>query len=277
MIKTIEIDLNGSSILQAPNMSYTQMMSYVITTPNKHVIVIDGGVYEDAKFLHDQILKAGGYVDIWILTHCHSDHYQALIKIMRDMKGVEIGKICYNFPPCEWIYEAEPDRMKDNVEIYEFLDKYESEILILEEGTKLNVDGVILTIMNNPLDFVGDSKFINDTSLVIRIEFTNRKTALFLGDLSLKAGEKLADQYGEALKSDIVQMAHHGQNGVSERVYQYIRPEICLWPTPIWLWNNDAGKGFDTHHYKTVIVRGWMEKLGVKHHGIEGEGTVLIK
>ena len=33
-------------------------------------------------------------------------------------------------------------------------------------------------------------------------------------------------------------MAHHGQDGVEMDVYRVIKPEICLWPTPDWLWDN---------------------------------------
>ena len=71
-------------------------------------------------------------------------------------------------------------------------------------------------------------------------------------------------------------MAHHGQNGVDENVYQLIYPKVCMWTAPLWLWNNDRGGGFNTCHYKTVIVRGWMEKLGVHHHVVEGDGPAII-
>ena len=39
-----KIGLGGYKILQAPNMTKTQMMSYLITTPNGKLIVIDGGL-----------------------------------------------------------------------------------------------------------------------------------------------------------------------------------------------------------------------------------------
>ena len=118
---------------------------------------------------------------------------------------------------------------------------------------------------------------INDTSLVYRVLFPNGKTALFLGDLGLRAGNILAEDFGTYLKSDIVQMAHHGQNGADENVYRLIRPDVCLWTAPIWLYNNDRGNGFNTAHYKTVTVRGWMEKLGVTLHAVEGEGLTVIR
>ena len=98
------------------------------------------------------------------------------------------------------------------------------------------------------------------------------QTVLFLGDMGIEAGRELVTLYGKTLHSDFVQMAHHGQEGVEKDVYEAIAPRACLWCTPKWLWNNDAGKGYNTHTWQTVIVRGWMEELGVKHHFVNKDG-----
>lgn len=43
----------------------------------------------------------------------------------------------------------------------------------------------------------------------------------------------MADHDLSALKCDIVQVAHHGQNGVGYEVYKALRPSVALWPTPV--------------------------------------------
>ena len=73
--------------------------------------------------------------------------------------------------------------------------------------------------------------------------------------------------------ADICQMAHHGQNGATKEFYEAVRPEVCFWCAPNWLWDNNAGKGFNTHIWKTVEVRGWMEELGVKQNIVLKDGT----
>ena len=60
-------------------------------------------------------------------------------------------------------------------------------------------------------------------------------------------------------------------------VYQAISPSACLWCTPDWLWNNDAGLGYNTHCFKTIEVQGWMEKLGVKTHYVTKDGDQTIE
>ncbi len=47
-------------------------------------------------------------------------------------------------------------------------------------------------------------------------------------------------------------MAHHGQAGATKQLYEAIAPKICLWPTPEWLWNNDAGNGKNTRTMENI-------------------------
>ena len=74
------------------------------------------------------------------------------------------------------------------------------------------------------------------------------------------------------LKTEYTHMAHHGQNGVSKEFYDYINPKKCIWPSPNWLWNNDAGNGYDTGPWQTVRTREWVAALGVTEHIVEKDG-----
>ena len=60
---------------------------------------------------------------------------------------------------------------------------------------------------------------------------------------------------------------------MAKTLYADIAPKICLWCTPQWLWDNDAGQGYNTHTWQTVIVRGWMEELGAQRHIVAKDGT----
>jgi hypothetical protein len=86
---------------------------------------------------------------------------------------------------------------------------------------------------------------------------------LMLCDLAIEGGNKLLCRQKERIKADMVQMAHHGQDAAEEHVYKAIAPRYTLWPTPDWLWSNTADPQFPGQGpWKTLIVRGWMEKLG---------------
>ena len=112
--------------------------------------------------------------------------------------------------------------------------------------------------------------------MVIKMN-VNNKSILFLADTGVESGEKLLQEQKEKLKADIVQMAHHGQAGVTEEVYQAIDPKICLWPTPDWLWDNNLGEGYNTAPYKTITTREWIEKLKVEQNIIAKDGDITIQ
>lgn len=76
---------------------------------------------------------------------------------------------------------------------------------------------------------------------------------------------------------DIVQMSHHGQNGVGYEVYKALNPKICLWPTPQWLWDNDKGNGPGTGPWTTQETRNWMVRLGIKEYYVTKDGDQVIE
>ena len=119
---------------------------------------------------------------------------------------------------------------------------------------------IILLIMNLAVDFNPYS----DADFTDLIEF------IYSVDLS---SEELM-QSPELLKSDGVQMAHHGQNGASKEVYNAISPEICFFSTPKWLYNNDNGGGYNSGRWKSITVREWIKEIGAKTvKAYEGDQT----
>ena len=117
---------------------------------------------------------------------------------------------------------------------------------------------------------------LNCSSVAYKIK-TRGDDVLILGDMNYKRQQELIDEFGDILPTPIVQMAHHGQQGVNEEFYKLVGPEVCLWCTPRWLWENDpAGKGYDSGPYKTIETRGWIEKIGAKNV-TAFDKTVMLK
>ncbi len=102
--------------------------------------------------------------------------------------------------------------------------------------------------------------FGNNVSIAFRIT-VGGKNVMFLGDVAEPAGLVMRNYHDNksdySLKSDIVQMAHHGQNAVPKSVYQAIDPDICLWPTPSWVYTPSASSTLTTTYTKE-----WISELG---------------
>ena len=256
-----------------------QNLSCVIRTANGSVIVVDGGRDVDAEHLTEVIQSMGGRVSAWLLTHPHSDHVGALTEILNDMSNpVEIDKIYYSFLDNNYYKQGEHQgRMSDLTNLQAAFQRIDSAKLYapVRKGEQILVDDVLITVMNDP--YACPQNTFNNSSVAYRLE-VGGKRILFLGDMGWQAGENLLKVCApEELRADVVQMSHHGQDGVEKKVYEIIAPEICLWPTPQWLWTNEKNGVEGAGSFKTLTVRGWMEELGAERHLTIKDGDRILK
>jgi beta-lactamase superfamily II metal-dependent hydrolase len=264
------------TVWQLPNQTPTQMMSYVVRTGHERLIVIDGGNAGDAGYLKDFIRQRGNVVDAWFISHMHSDHLDALCKVLAEPDGMEIKTIYADHPDADWMRAHTSENEVATVERFvNALSKAKRDAKPLRLGDVIEIDGIRMEVLAGWNPEITQNA-INNSSVVLRMSDA-AKSVLFLGDLGLHGGEKLLQsEYADRLPSDYVQMAHHGQNGVSEAFYQKVNPTYCLWPAPKWLWDNDNGGGKGSGPWRTLEVRGWMEKLPVKKHYLMSEGLQQI-
>lgn len=250
--------------------SDNSMMSYIIKTSNNKTIVIDGGLKIEAETLKQYIQKYGNKVDYWFITHPHKYHVGAFIDIVEN-SDIKIENIYYSINSQEWYNENEPNRAYEAEEFYRAIqnEKIKEKAKTPQIGDKIkigkNIYVEILQTANPEITY----NAINNSSMVFKIH-VNDKTILMLGDIGPEASEKLIKKYGKNLKSDIVQMSHHGQSGATEEFYKLVEPEICLWQSPQWLWDNVTGT------FKTLETRKWMENLGVKTNYVAKDGDITI-
>lgn len=269
-----------NSLTMLASVGHGQMNSFIITTADNKVILIDGGYRTDAEKLLSELKRITGsetpHIDAWFLSHPHLDHIGAFNEIIENhFDEISFESIYFSFPSVQFVEKTEPKERKDIADFYADLPKFADRICVVTEGDTYEVGGARFDILYSP-DPSFKKNAVNNAGIVFRMTLGG-KTFMFLGDAGVEAGEKLLKLHGNSLKSDYCQMAHHGQNGVDRPVYEAICPDVCLWCTPLWLWNNDAGKGYNTHSWKTVIVRGWMDEIGVKEHYVAKDGDAFIE
>ncbi len=263
------------TLWQLPNQASAQMMSYVIQSKGGKLIVIDGGRDSDAGYLRCFLHERGGKVETWFITHPHDDHTGALARILFEPEGIDPGTICASLPDSDWMAKT-GDTDGSYAALMDAIAKTQRDVKSLSLGEIMEIDGVVIQVLSvhNP-EILKNA--VNNSSVVLRFHDA-RKSVLFLADLGLEGGEKLLQSpLAEHLPSDYVQMAHHGQNGVGEAVYQKIKPRYCLWPTPLWLWDNNSGAGKGSGPWKTLEVREWMDRLGIQKHYVLFEGLQVIE
>lgn len=263
-------------LTQLSNQSSRQMMGYILKTKNNKIIVIDGGTTDDTENLINKINEYGGKVDAWFLTHLHDDHIGAFSNIVNN-EQIQIEKIYCSFNEYSWYEENEPNRVEFSKQILDILkqENIQEKVQEVSLNQNINIDNINIEILGIKNPEITENAG-NEQSMVLKFD-TGETTFLVLGDTGIKSSEKLLSTQKEKLKSDIVQMAHHGQNGATKELYEQINPTVCMWPTPEWLWNNDSGEGKDSGTWKTLETRQWMEELKVEKNYVEKDGDITIK
>jgi mRNA degradation ribonuclease J1/J2 len=253
-----------------------QMMGYAIKTKNNKIVIIDGGTKEDSTQLEEYIKENGNEVYAWFITHPHTDHAGAF-EVISQNSDIRIDQIYMSINEENWYLENEPSRSQDINDFFEIIENENIKDKITEPqiNDTIKIDNIIVKILGIKNPEI-TTNAINNSSMVMKIKVNNKKI-LFLGDTGTESSEKLIKNQGNNLKADIVQMAHHGQAGATEDLYKIVNPEICLWPTPEWLWNNNSNGTEDSGPWKTKETRKWMENLKVKQNYIEKDGTQNIK
>lgn len=220
-------------------------MGYIFRMQDGTFLVIDGpfnapNTVVDYFYSHLETLAEGRPIVIsaWILTHAHPDHtriFSALAKKYGDR--VQVRRLIHNFPSKLMLYGAGHEGFAE----YEYA--------LVEEGIRtyspspefirahtgqtyrfpgLSVD-ILFTLDDFKQPFFPDN--FNATSLVFRVT-AEGQTFMFLGDTDPTAIGIFMGRFGDALKSDVVQVAHHGYYGGTKEVYDAIAAPIVLWPVP---------------------------------------------
>ena len=259
-----------------------QKMGYIIVTDGGKIIVIDGGYSDESEEFLKLLRAIGGEkptISAWFLTHMHGDHIGLFADVIKNhFSEVTIENIYYNFPSRDEIGTYGKGAVIPTYDnFFENSHKFKDVVKIVKKDDVIVIEEVKFEILFVPVNRYHESNNINNSSIVIRME-AEGQSVLFLADLAEPAGtDFIKEVSAEKIKSDIVQMAHHGQYGVKKEVYEVIEPKCCLWCAPDWLWDNDIGGGFNTHVFQTVEVRSWMDELNVKHHIVLKDGTQMLE
>ncbi len=226
-------------------------LSYAVRLPDGRFIVFDGGHNFEPD--HDKLftcLKRGTFgrrprIAGWILTHAHSDHFECFVGFMdKYADEVDIDAFYYLFPEHDDIaHFPELANKNPNVDfdsspiVYipkmrEKIKKTGALVYAPHTGQTYKIGDAVCEILSSMDDIMHTSPFINATSLVIRMEL-GEQVILWAADASFGAA-KLAEKHGAYLKSDILQVPHHGfgcgKPQAEIDAYNIIGAQTCLLP-----------------------------------------------
>ena len=223
-------------------------MGYITRLADGSFIVHDGGQAHCAEDLWNALFEqCDGAEEIliraWIITHGHGDHYPAFQTIANEynLDSVRLETVMISPVETSGAYLTSDTGIIADVARFEG-----AKICYVHTGMTFRFCNVKVEIL-----FTGDELWIaepyrdevlgeaqnqNNASIISRI-YTDEYSAIFLGDASEEAGLRLALYYGDYLKSDMCQVAHHGVEDFPLIAYRFIKAAVLWFPCNSALYN----------------------------------------
>ena len=228
-------------------------MGYVVQLSDGRYVLVDGGpsnandVEKLYQFLvdHKPASHEKPIIAMWVLTHAHNDHTDVFTafakKYQKDVK-IEIFAIQFpNFDKITITQEGTSGMAWIASTVYTTVKAYyrNSALFTFHTGQRIVLADATFDFIYTHEDFYPSAiPWGNHTSSVFRMTLGG-KTTLFTADAETPNCDFMVDVYGNWLKSDILQLNHHGYNGATLPFYQAIDPDICLWATDEARFNTD--------------------------------------
>ncbi|MBE6623870.1 MAG: MBL fold metallo-hydrolase [Ruminococcaceae bacterium] len=264
-------------------------MSYAVRLSDGRFIIIDGGreFEPDAKRLYE-FLKENSLTDkpdiaAWIFTHPHEDHFFGFFPFWEKyQKDVLIENILYNFPSRDDFLHYPSMKYQDKrfdydttihtnmLRFEEYIKECGANVYIPHTGQKFLIGDASVEILACMDDTIHKTEYINATSLVMKMTLGGQ--TIFWGADAGFCYARIPERYGKYLKSDILQIPHHGfEMGDPEAEiegYKFIKPSVCFLPVSEY----NAYNVFCIHTKSTRFI---MEDLNIEEL-ITGDTTRTI-
>lgn len=230
-------------------------MGYIIRLADGSFIVYDGGYVENAEELYKTLRNLNGkigriYIRAWVLTHSHTDHFSAFSQIAESYAHeIKLDTVIY--APANNLTDA---AIRNGIEYFsdtlaEHVARFEgAKLCPVHTGMSFSFPGVKLEILmtSEQLSRTAQISDSNNTSTVSRI-VGDGGSMIFLGDIGAAGCEWMLGAYDDALKSDMVQVSHHGCETATAEFYDKVAAPLLFWPCNEMLFGQYRGELVKQH------------------------------
>ena len=285
--------VTGYQKVATPTLSMLQLdpaspggLSMVAQLEDGSFIIIDGGIKKEIhktrlyNFLYQNKPASDAKPRVtWIFTHPHGDHVANAIDFLSTKaSSIDLELVIYNFPDLDadslFVSTTGAAHSKN---LYNTITKNfpNTPIYVPHAGEQLFFPGLEMEVFYTQEEmFKVGVKNENDTCLVFKLKFNTTqgtKTCMVFGDSTNTQSSYGYALYGNALKSDIMQVPHHGAGTASWELYEAVDASICLWSVESAKFYDDGANGHRTgccELSKTHFLYNWKLRNaeGVAHY-----------
>ncbi|MBE6596061.1 MAG: hypothetical protein E7641_00160 [Ruminococcaceae bacterium] len=253
--------------------------SLIFRTRSGKIVVMDGGQWNESDRFMRILKKVSGsekpHVTAWIFSHMHPDHWGTYDRLCRDEEfrsQITVDNFYCNLITKEYYTELSCEKWAYFAEIRQrFLDSESTvgaKVHTVEKGDVIKVDEIEIEVLHVPeMEFAREMD-INDSSVVYKLIYDGKQSIMLLGDAEYVCDMDLVNNMADKLKSDVVQIGHHGCGNVSRRCYELIGADAYIWPIGERFWYSDNGTGLNTHNTGVIRTRDFMMQLHPKKENV---------
>ena len=239
------IIMHGLGWKQSGYTSHENGLCLIFRLSDGRFIVVDGGFNreKDADDLY-KLLKNNTpsgmdtVIAAWFITHAHGDHHATFTSVFTKYRSsVKVENVIFN-PPLGGVYSSDKDEGGGWVTLISTIPAYRANYIRPHVGDRYYIgDAVIDMLYTVDYQYPQVFSYYNTSSLIFSVKLAGQRI-MVTGDGANTSFDKIVKMYGENLKCDIVQVAHHGYGtGTSASAstaiiqgYRYMSPSLVLWP-----------------------------------------------
>lgn len=168
-------------------------------------VLIDGGNTPTARDVLEYLDRFGvDQIDLMVNTHPHGDHLGGFPTVLNAIPTDKIW--CADSTYDTYLYQS----------FTHLVAQKNFNISHPEPGTIFAENGLTITVLG-PLHNADTYTDLNDTSLVLMVQYGNRKF-LFTGDMEAYAEKQLVDADID-LEADVLKVGHHGSYSSTSQIF----------------------------------------------------------
>ena len=230
-LMTIDYDV------QDPNHGNGLLM--IVTLEDGRYIVIDGGYAnsgdDDAiyNYMKTNNQRSDGKILIaaWIFTHADGDHVGAFQTFSKNYASkVTVEYFIFNTSTTEMYTEGKhAPFLERDFEGYRKQYYADSKVIKPHTGQRLTFCNTEIEILYTHEVFAPElMEWENYATIIFRMTM-GEKNFLMMGDSEIPSTDILCQMYGEYLKSDMMQVPHHGYSGGTTELYDLADVTYLFW------------------------------------------------
>ena len=307
VVTTSQISMIGLEYKKSDGGYASNGLSILMRLADGRFIVVDGGFNraKDMTMLINRMKEqSAGYADktggikvaAWIITHAHGDHQGAITgqnSALRSNK-ITVERMLVNFMSNSEREKSINYYLSNNssnwsngegggyTSVYTTAATLGAEVVNVHVGQVFYLADLKLEVLYT-IESYGPAitNALNTTSLVMKLTFTDpatKKETVYMstGDATGPGFLICHKMYGSYLKSDIVQVAHHGyttwgtENGTTS-AYIDMAPPTLAWPQGEMAYPNYVNKSYNAvlwnkssnPNYIETLVAGWEDSITI--------------